>query len=62
MTALPIPLHPPTESERIAEACVDAIEVARAALHEMPDSIERHTVDVELDRILGILASGPPDD
>jgi hypothetical protein len=62
MSALPIPLHRPTEAEQVVDAVLDAIEDARAALSRLPDSSERHLVEVELDRILGLLASGAPDD
>ena len=62
MSALPIPLHRPTEAEQVVDAVLEAIETARAALSRLPDTAERHVVDVELDRILGFLASGPPDD
>lgn len=62
MTAVPIPLHRPSEAELVAEACVESIDAAREALRQMPDSRERHLVEVELDRILGFLASGPPDE
>ena len=61
MSALPIPLHRPTEAEQIAEAALEAIESARDALSRLPDSEDRHVIDVELDRLLTLLAYGPPE-
>lgn len=61
MSALPIPLHPPTEAEQVTEAAIEAIETARDALSRLPDTDDCHTVEVELDRLLTMLAYGPPE-
>lgn len=62
MSAVLIPLHRPTEAEQVVEAAVEAIDNARAALARLPDTVDRHIVGVELDRILTLMAYGPPED
>lgn len=61
MSTLPIPLHQPGDAELVAEAALEAIEGARESLSRLPDCVERHLVEVELDRLLTLLAYGPPD-